>query len=247
MAKKIKKKKKVKKKKWFTICSPKVFGKNPFAETIAKEKKELKGRIIDTQLSNITRDMSKQNIKLKLKIDNVENEKAQTKIIQYELSRPYIQRMVRKRINKIEVVDDIKLKNNKKYRVKTTGITLKKCSVAQKKALRKSMSEEVKKSLKSFDIGSLVIALSTNKIQRNIKNKVSKIYPLRFLDVVKVKELKEKEDVVKSTKEETKEKKVEEKGSKEEDKSKEVQEKSKEEDEEVSEEVQENNKNEDEK
>ena len=209
MAKKTKQRKKVKKKKWITLLSPKIFGENPFAETLAKEAIEVKGRIIDTQLSNVTNDMSKQNIKLKLKVDDVENDKAKTKIVQYELSKSYIQRMVRKRINKIEIINDLKLKDNKKYRIKTVGITLKKCSVAQKKALRKSISEEIKKNLSSFDIDSLIVALSTNKLQREMKNRINKVYPLRFLDVIKIRLLKEKKNKNKKPKKEIKEEKSE--------------------------------------
>lgn len=195
MAKKMKRKK-VKKKKWFSILSPKVFGEIPFSETLAKESSDLNGRVIETQLSNVNRDMTKQNIKLKLKIDGLEGEKAHTKITQYELSKSFIQRMVRKRINKIEVINDVKLKDNRNYRIKTVAITLRKCSVSQKKALRKAISEEIKKAVSSFEIGSLIIALSTNKMQREIKNRVSKVYPLRFLDIVKIRLLKEKKDII---------------------------------------------------
>ncbi len=182
-------------KTWFTLHAPKIFNENEIGQTLGKDGDSIIGRTIKMPLSEISGDITKHNVKLRLGINKVVGEHAYTEILSYELSKPYLQRMIRRRVSKIEVINDLKLKNGQKYRIKTIGITLHRADASQKTALRKEIYKEIENVIPPFDIETLVVALSTGKIQREIQKKVSKIYPLRFLDIRKIEILKEKKAV----------------------------------------------------
>lgn len=191
-------KRKVKRGKiWFTLHAPKIFDENEIGKTLSKDGENLIGRIISIPFSEVSRDITKRNINLKLKIVKVTGEHAYTEIISYELSKPYLQRMIRRRSSKIEIVKDLKLKDGKKYRVKVIAITLNKANSSQLSGLNKEISKEIETIIPPFDIETLITALVTGKFQREIQKRVSKIYPLRYFDIGKIQLLKEKKEVLK--------------------------------------------------
>jgi small subunit ribosomal protein S3Ae len=186
-----KRKKIAKGKTWFTLHAPKVFNENAIGETLGKDAQSLVGRTIDMPLSEVIGDVTKHHIKLKLRIINVTGEHANTEIVSYELSKPYTQRMIRRKISKLDVVCDVKLKDDKYVRIKIVGITLAKANSSKTTSLRREIAREVSKEFQNFDLDSLVVMLSTGRMQREIQKKLSKIYPLRFLEIRKVEPSKE--------------------------------------------------------
>jgi small subunit ribosomal protein S3Ae len=190
-------KKKIKGKIWFSIHAPKVFNEAVIGETVGKEEESVNGRNIKIPLSEVNGDITKRHVQLKLKIAKVTGEHAYTEIVGYELSRPYLQRMIRRRSTKIEIVKDLKLKDGKLYRIKLVAITLHKANSSQRAAVTHALAEEIEKIIPNYDIDSLVVTLSTNKLQREIQKKVNKIYPIRYVDIRKIEAKKEKKEIIK--------------------------------------------------
>jgi len=182
---------------WFTLHAPKIFNENEIGKTLGKEEKEIIGRTISIPLSEVNKDITKRNINLKLRIIKVTGEHAYTSIVSYELSKPFLQRMIRRKSNKIEIVKNLKLKDGKKYRIKIIAVTLHKAKSSQLSGLNKEISKEIETVIPTFDIETLITALVTGKLQREIQKRVSKIYPLRYLDIGKISTLKEKKEVKK--------------------------------------------------
>ena len=99
-------------------------------------------------------------------------------------------------------------------------ITFRKANAAQKTELRRRLEKEIEKVIGSFDLDTLIIALSTSKPQREMVSRLKKVYPLKFLEINKIefakKKTAKKEKKTKEKKEEVKEEKpVEEKPKKE--------------------------------
>ena len=69
---------KLKGKEWFEITAPKFFGDFVIGETIAFDPSQLKGRIIETSLTDITGDPNKYYLKFFFKIESVDGKKAIT-------------------------------------------------------------------------------------------------------------------------------------------------------------------------
>ncbi len=197
MAKRAPTKRKMKKgKTWFKIHAPKIFNEKEIGETIAKDEQAVLGRTIKFPFSEISGDITRHNIYVKLKIEKVTGEHAYTTIVSYELSKPYLQRVVRRRTTKVDVVKNIPLKDGKKYRIKVVAVTLHKTKSSQRASVINDIRTEIENTVKQYDFDGLIAALSIGKLQREIQKKISKTYPLRFLEVRKVERLKEKKEAV---------------------------------------------------
>src|SRR3989304_8299807 len=67
-------------KQWYNLVAPEMFGKANIGETVADVPEKLMGRIIEVTLGELTNDLSKQNIKLLLKVDSVGGGSAYSKL-----------------------------------------------------------------------------------------------------------------------------------------------------------------------
>jgi len=179
-------------KNWYNILAPKIFNQAQVGEAAAGSNEELVGRIIDTHFSELTGDITKQFIKLKLKVENVQGENALTDIIEYELSKQYLQRMIRRGTSKMEEIIDLNLKD-KPVRIKILIITASKAQSSQRSSLRNALRTEVVKTFKSSDLNNLIITLASGKLQREILKKIKIVFPVRFLEVRKIEILNPKQ------------------------------------------------------
>lgn len=189
-------------KSWFKILAPKLFNENEICETICKDSENLIGRTISIPFSELGGDITRQNVKIKLKIERLSGENAHTEIVSYELSRPFLQRIMKRRVKKIDHTEVIKLKNGKKYAIKALGITLSRADSSQMSSLRREIIKELKATMNQFDIDSLVSTLAQGKLQREMQKRINKIYPLRFFEIRKIELVREKRKEERGTKDE---------------------------------------------
>ncbi|MDD5182375.1 MAG: hypothetical protein PHC66_04385 [Candidatus Nanoarchaeia archaeon] len=178
-------------KTWFKILAPAVFNKVEIGETVAIEPDVLKGRILGVQYSIVSGDVTKGQIKLKLKIVSVEGEHANTELMGYEIPKAAPQRFIRRRASKMEDVIDMKIKD-KFVRLKTVAITLKRANASQRTAIRKAIKAEILRNLRELSFEQLIIELASGKPQRMIQKCVKVIFPIKFLEVRKLEILPEK-------------------------------------------------------
>jgi small subunit ribosomal protein S3Ae len=127
-----------------------------------------------------------------LKIVRVEGDKAFTEIVSQEVSRPFLMRMIRRRISKIDYVESFTLADGKKVKLKILVITAYKANAGQKTAVYRKLKEELAKAVPAMDFNSLIVSISTNKFQKEIAKNLKIVYPIRFLEVRKLEVLKEK-------------------------------------------------------
>jgi small subunit ribosomal protein S3Ae len=179
-------------KNWYNILAPKIFNQAQVGEAAAGSNEELVGRIINTHFSELTGDITKQFIKLKLKVENVQGENALTDIIEYELSKQYLQRMIRRGTSKMEEIIDLNIKD-KPVRIKIIMITASKAQSSQKSSLRNALRTEIVKTFKSSDLNNLIITLAAGKLQREILKTIKIVFPVRFLEVRKIEILNPKQ------------------------------------------------------
>ena len=225
MAKAKRKVGKVKKKHWFPIIAPKMFGEKVMGETYVVNSELIKGKHISYNLKNLGGYRVKQNIDLKFVVDEVKEGKAYCKLIGYSLLKSSIKRLMSKNKNQINISLVCKSLDNKNIRIKLVLITRQKVNGAILAAIRHGLVKIVveKCSKRKFED---IIADSINfRLPKEIKTELSKIYPIglctvknislekenkRFSQVDEVKEVKEV-DEVKEDKEDKEEEKKEKK------------------------------------
>lgn len=189
--KQITRKKIAKGKTWFKILAPAIFNKMEIGETLAIEPEALKNRGLTAQYSIVSGDVTKSQIKLKLKITNIEGEHANTEILGYEISKAIPQKFARRRASKIDEVVDMKIKD-KFVRLKAIAITLKKANTSQRTAIRKAIKAEVLRNLRELTFEQLIIELASGRPQKMIQKRVKLIYPIKFMEIRKLEILPEK-------------------------------------------------------
>jgi len=174
-----------KKKTWYSIAAPEMFGTHDIGATLADEPEKLIGRSVSTTVGQLTNDFSKQNIKLHFKISEVTAGAARTKFVGHQLTRDYIGSLVRRDSSRIDGNIEVVTRDGYRIRVKPTCMTINRAKASQVKAIRKSMIDVVSKRARKLDFArfteEVVLGKLSAKIYRNTKN----IYPLKRVEILK--------------------------------------------------------------
>jgi small subunit ribosomal protein S3Ae len=172
-------------KQWYNLVAPEMFGKANIGETVADVPEKLIGRIIEVTLGELTNDLSKQNIKLLLKVDSVGGDSAYTKFTGHQLTQDYLRSLVKRQTSNIETNVSVKTKDNYTIRVKPSCFTIKRARANQVKAIRAIMNSVIINRAKELDMEQFVQEIVTGKLSASIYHDVKPVYPLRRVEVRK--------------------------------------------------------------
>ena len=107
------------KKEWYTIEAPDMFGNKVVGETPSLDSKNLVNRVLEVNLMEIENNYKRFFIKLKFKINEVEDKKVKTKFIGHDSMSERIYRMVQRNTRRVDVIQNVETKDGRKLRVKT--------------------------------------------------------------------------------------------------------------------------------
>jgi len=176
-------------KKWYTVYASSAFGFAELGEIPANDDKSLLGRTMEVSMYDITKDISQLPIKLKFQIVRVEGNKAYTQFKGMELSRDYLREIVRRGTSKVSGIFDVYTKDGVHLRVFTLVVTMQRVKTSQKKAIRKISGEVVTEKASSLTLDEFVQEVVLGQVASEIFNKARKIYPLRKVEIEKIKVL----------------------------------------------------------
>jgi small subunit ribosomal protein S3Ae len=174
---------KVKKKKWFKIVSPKIFGKKEIGEIYLSTVESAIGRKLKINLKDLTGSVKDQNVFINLQINNSSGSTLETKTVGYEMSPSYVKRIIKKRTSKLDDYFKLTNKNGKEVIVKSLIITLGKAPRSTRAEINKETGKELEARLKKITFENFITELVNKKIQLNLKKKLNKIYPLKEVAV----------------------------------------------------------------
>jgi ribosomal protein S3AE len=152
-------------------------------ESNVYEKEELVGKTLNLNLATITNDMKKQNIIVTFKVTGVADNKGQTQLVNYVLVPSYIKRLIRRSREKIDDSFLARTKDGKVVRVKPIAITNADTFNSIITKIRLGMKSLIKTALKERTYDEFVNDLISMKYQREMKEKLNKIYPLKYIDI----------------------------------------------------------------
>ena len=170
---------------WYNLVAPEMFGKANIGETIADIPEKLVGRVIEVTLGELTNDLSRQNIKLILKVDSVGGDSAYTKFTGHQLTQDYLRSLVKRSTSNIETNISVKTKDNYTIRVKPSCFTIKRARSNQVKAIRSIMNDVIVNRAKEMDMEQFIQEIITGKLSASIYHDVKPVYPLRRVEVRK--------------------------------------------------------------
>lgn len=162
-----------------------MFGRVPFGETIANDPERIVGRIIETTLGDLTNNFSKQNTKLKFRVDRVAGDSAYTKFLGHEMTTDYVRSLVKRRTSRIDSIVDVTTTDGYTVRIKPSCFTVKRARANQVKCIRDLSKSVVMERSKNLDLNQLIQDVVGGKISLDIYKEAKMIYPLRRVEVRK--------------------------------------------------------------
>jgi small subunit ribosomal protein S3Ae len=172
-------------KQWYNLVAPEMFGKANIGETVADVPEKLIGRVIEVTLGELTNDLSKQNIKLLLKVDSVGGDSAYTKFTGHQLTQDYLRSLIKRSTSNIETNVSVLTKDGYTVRVKPSCYTIKRARANQVKAIRSIMNSVITSRAREMNMEQFVQEIVTGKLSASIYHDVKPIYPLRRVEVRK--------------------------------------------------------------
>tara|TARA_Y100000310_G_scaffold324914_1_gene387504 strand:- start:15720 stop:16379 length:660 start_codon:yes stop_codon:yes gene_type:complete len=185
MAKKVKKVSKIKTKKkiWYKVIAPKLFGHKEIGESYLTTPEIALNRKLKVNLKELSGNVKDQNIHMKFKISKIDGSNLQTDIIGYQLAPSFTKRMVRKNTDCLKDQFSFKTKDNKAVILKSIVVTRNKTQRSVRTAIRAKIEKMFKEEISTMDFASFVQKLVTYKVQGSFKKKLSKIYPIKEVAV----------------------------------------------------------------
>ncbi|MBU0662220.1 MAG: 30S ribosomal protein S3ae [Candidatus Diapherotrites archaeon] len=180
-----------KKKVWYTMFAPAEFDRKVLGETVASKPELLEGRIINASVRDLGGDPKKAHVKLVFKINDIKGDKAYTEVVGHLIGAGYLRRFTRRRMSKIEIVQDALTKDGKKARVKVICLTARKAERAKERAISKMLREQMAAFIKGVNSVKLVDELVFGNVSMKIFNEVKKIAPIKRIEVAKSRIVKE--------------------------------------------------------
>lgn len=174
---------KVKKKIWVQILAPKMFNEQVVGETTANTAQETIGKIVEVNLMTLTGESKKQSINTKLKITDIKEGKAYTKIVRYEINPSAIKRFVRRNKNRIDESLVYQTKDGQKVRIKPFILTLALTKSSVVAELRKRIKVFLYKNIAQTTYEDLFKSVIDHKIQKELGMALSKMHPIKTVEV----------------------------------------------------------------
>jgi len=173
---------KKKRKSWYNIVAPKQFGSRIVGTTPAFEESQLKSRILQVNLSELTGDHKHQSLKAYLGLSNIKAQDVETEIVGFELNPSTLKRVVKKQKSRGDLSKTYET-SDCKVRLKFVYVTRKKASGGVLGAIGKKIDEVVTPELKKMKYDELVDSFTSRKLQTGLKKSLNKIYPLSFCEI----------------------------------------------------------------
>ncbi len=174
----------VKKKKiWFQILAPEIFGRAVIGETLVEDSKQIVGKTIQLSLMSLSGDMKKQNINITFRIDNVFEGKGQTQFVRYEFSSTSIKRLVRRGRMRVDASFVCQTKDGHKIRIKPFLLTAYETNKSIVSAVRKYASAFIATYVAAHDYASVFKDIVSGRLQGAVREAVRPIYPIRTSEI----------------------------------------------------------------
>lgn len=172
-----------KQKKWYKIEAPEVLNNAELGESYVASIDQLVGKTLTVNLSSITNNMRKQNVEVHFKVVSSSDKKGVTDIRGVTLTGSNLKRLVRKGRDKIEDSFIVTTQNNKDIRIKPVILTNTNANKSVRKTLRKMAKDFLNEYAKKNPHDTFFDAIINNRIQKEMKDKLADIYPLKYVDI----------------------------------------------------------------
>lgn len=178
--------------KIFNVHVDGVFKDKIIGQILGREASHVIKRTVETTLAELFEDYTNlyyQYVKLKFQIIKVDGTEAYAKFKGYELTRDYVRSLIRVGTSAIYAIYDVNTTDNIHCRIQTLAITAKRVSHSKESLINKSIWKVCEEKLSNLSLDDLVQYVCLGKLSADILIEAKKIYPLKKVEVIKIKVL----------------------------------------------------------
>ncbi|MBI5073082.1 hypothetical protein HZA99_04650 [Candidatus Woesearchaeota archaeon] len=172
-----------KKKSWFQIVAPDVFGKAALGETLVEDSKHLLGKTIELSLMSLTGDMKKQNMNVKFAVDQIMEGRGICRVVSYEIAPSSIKRMVRRGRMRVDASIVVQTKDGIKVRVKPFLLTAYETKRSLVAAVRRQVIAFVATYFANSTYDQVFKDVVSGRLQMGVREACKGIYPIRNSEI----------------------------------------------------------------
>ncbi len=173
-----------KRKRWFTVLSPKAFEERPLLETPAEKPELVIGRTVKVFAREVSSSAKRSPVQLIFQVDNVQGSNAYTKVAGMQLNPGELRRTVRRRNSKVDIVQNVSCKDGVQARIHTVVVSANKLAQPQASAVYHLVRAAVEKSAKESHFDKLVFDISCGNKLNEWHSEAKKIAPVKRVEVV---------------------------------------------------------------
>ncbi len=172
-----------KEKTWFKIYAPEMFNSIELGETPATAPEDLRERITEATVQDLTGDFSKMHIKLRFKANSIKGSEVHTQFIGHDLTNDYVRRLTRRKRTKTEHVVDAVTKDGFKIRVKPMVVTERRIQSSQETSLRNVMVSVVQSQTSGMVLSEVIKAIVSGDMAKEISNATKIVIPMKKVEI----------------------------------------------------------------
>lgn len=189
--------KKQKKKKWFPMVAPEAFQGRVIGEILLDDSSQLMNRTVKVNMMQLMGDMKKQNMNVMFKVTDVKEGKGYAQAVKFEVSAFSLKRLAKREKDKLSDSFVVKTGDGKLVRIKTVMVTNAITNGAVQATLVKTCRAVCKEIINKMKFEQLITDLVVYKFQKDARDALHKVYPLRNFDVKMLSlEIKKKKETV---------------------------------------------------
>ncbi len=159
-------------------------------QTPATDSKSVTNRVTEVPVPELTGDQAKYYMRVSLKAKAPKGNEVSTRFHSFFCVNEYVMRMGRKGLGKVIVFEDVVTKDNWQLQISINIILNRRGSTEIKRDIRKFASDFIKSKAKELNHDEFVKAVIAGVFQMRIKKGASKIYPVRYNEIIKIETLK---------------------------------------------------------
>jgi ribosomal protein S3AE len=175
--------KKQKKKKWCPIVAPELFQNRVIGETLLDDASMLMNRTITVNMMQLFGDMKRQNVSIMFKVTDVKEGKGLCIPVKYVVAQSSLRRLAKREKDKLSDSFVVKTADGKLVRIKPVMITNNQTKGSVQTALLRNCRVACKELINTLQFENIFVDLISGRLQKDIKEKLHKVYPLRIFDI----------------------------------------------------------------
>jgi len=175
-----------KRKKWHVLVAPKMFREVVIGESITDDPSLLIGKTITQNLMTLTNDLRKKDCEVTFKVVDYKEQAGITEIIKFEILPSAIKRRVRRARDRLDDSFLAKTQDDKLVRVKPFIVTISNTKSSIQRDLRAGMRRFLVAYINSTTFETAMTDIISSKLQKDMHEKLRKVYPLKFCEIRKL-------------------------------------------------------------